>query len=361
MARVVSLPGRGYQVRWYDGRRNARGKLIETGGQVHARKPDATAEQRRVERTQRARKEAARANGARILSLPALLLLWRDWSAARNATRTGYRAEKARVLSALFEIREWRTVTDITQAAIEAWRASVNGVGTDKPLQWLKTLLRYALNVQRQPVDPGALGVPPRKRREKPMPVLLAQWEVDWLLALAQVRGGDGALAAFDHLATYGCRPIDVCRCDVGDFNPTAGEITYRDIKNHDTVTHPLLPRHVERYRAMTRGRAADEPFFLNPYGERWRISRAKTKSKSKEDRAEQMTSWYWTNVSRKLMAGNRRGLLCLKDYAISRMDALGIDDRTKALFTGHRTLAVFARYKGTNAQRARAALDRLV
>lgn len=44
----------------------------------------------------------------------------------------------------------------------------------------------------------------------------------------------------------------------------------------------------------------------------------------------------------------------------ISHMKILGIDDRTKALFTEHSTLAVFARYMATNLDRARIALGRL-
>lgn len=357
MARIVPTQSGGHQVRWYDGKRNARGKLIETGGQVFDRKADAAAEKRRVEREQRVRREMKRAGAGRVLSLPAVLGLWKTSSEATGGTRSSFRAEKHRVLSQLVEARGWRTVADVTPAAIDAWRTERNGRGTDKPLQMLKTLLRYAGATLRQPIDLAALDVPARRRPEKQMPTLLTQPELDWILALAQVRGGDQALFILDHLATYGCRPVDACKLEVRDFDADAATLRLRDTKNGTTVVHPLLERHVERYRGLCRGRAEGDPLFLNPYGERWRIVSGK---KREEQRAEQLTSWYWNNVSRHLHAGGQRGILCLKDHAISRMDALGIDDRTKALFTGHKTLGVFARYKGTNQQRARAALSLL-
>lgn len=356
MARIVPVPTGGYQVRWYDGRRNARGKLIETGGQVFDRKPDATAEKRRVERAQRVRREVRQASSGRVLSIDALLEHWRRASVTQKSSRASYQAEKVRVLTALAEAQRWHTVVDITPDAIGRWRASCEGVGTDKPLQMLKTLLRHAV-VLRQPVDPGALLVPARRRARRPIPTLLMQWEVDWCLALAQVRGSDNALFILDHLATYGCRPVDACKVTVGDFNAAAGELTLRETKNGETVTHPLLPRHVERYVAISSGRLTADRLFLNPYGEPWRVMPARAKSKVKEERAGQLTSWYKTNVAEWLLPATQRGIYCLKDFAISSMDGRGIDDRTKALFTGHKTLGVFARYKATNKQRARHAL----
>ncbi len=350
MARVIGLDSGGYQVRWYDGRRNDRGKLIETGGQVFARKPDATAEKRRVEKRQRERKEIARLAPGRVLSLGALLTLWAKSSEAGGGTRATYRTEKVAVLTALIDARKWRTVVDVTPEAIDAWQRDRKGVGTEKPLQMLKTLLRYALATHRQPVDHATLLAKPQKRTRRPRPTLLREHEVTWLLALAQVRGGDPALAILDHLASYGCRPVDACLLTCGSV--TSEGLRLWNNKNRRWVLHPLLARHVERYVALRGTRADAEPLFLNPYGEAWALTEL--------GQAVQLTSWYRNNVSGWLLPAGQQGIKCLKNYAISRMDALGIDDRTKALFTGHLTLGVFATYKTTNADRAREARDKM-
>jgi integrase len=356
-ARLVKV-GRGrWQIRWRDGTKNAKGRYIERGGEIFADKAAAMAEKRRLDAEQKKRRELKRSLNGRLLSLPSVLELWKRSALADRRVRATYATEKEKALLALFARRGWKTVLDITPGAIDAWRTTPRdgkaaGVGTDKPLQMLKTLLRYAMGTLRQPVDPVVLETTPRRRPKRPMPTLLSDHQVDWLIACAQARGGTEVGWLLEHLATYGCRPIDACRLRVKDFDAEAGTLTLRETKNGETVVHPLLARDVERYRQLVSGRGGDEPLFRNPYGEPWRIT--------KLGQAGQLVDWYTANVSEYLLPPAQQGLYCLKDFAISRMDAAGIDDRTKALFTGHRTLSVFERYKGTNERRARQALGHL-
>ena len=153
------------------------------------------------------------------------------------------------------------------------------------------------------------------------------------------------------HLATYGCRPIELCRLDVGDLDAQAGTLTLRDTKNGETVAHPLLPEHVQDLAQLTTDRASSEPLFRNRRGKRWTIGAGGS--------ANELITWYRRLVE-DLLTPNRRGIYLLKDYAISRMDAAGIDDRTKALFTGHRDLRSYGRYKATNHDEALAALAKI-
>nr|MBA3777438.1 hypothetical protein [Betaproteobacteria bacterium] len=175
------------------------------------------------------------------------------------------------------------------------------------------------------------------------------------VIARAHEKGGRDCGAIIAHLATYGCRPVDACRLRVRDFNAVAGTLTLgaaagRRLKNGGKATHPLLPVHVELYRTLISDRAPDEPLFLSHACDAWAVGKS----------AGQLLDWYTANVSEHLLPRPQWGLYCLKDYAISTMDRDGIDDRTKALFTGHRSLAVFERYKTTNQERAGAALDRM-
>jgi integrase len=356
-ARLVKI-GRGrVKVRWRDGRKHPKtGRYIESStGEMSL--AEAMVEKRRLDAEQVKRRQLKRALDGRLLGLPAVLDLWKRTALARAKIRATYALEVETVLTALFAARRWSTCLDVTPAAIDAWLTAKRpgkaaGVGTDKPLQMLKTMLRYAAGTLRQPVDPLVLVTQKRHRIKRPAPPLLREVDVDWILALAQVRGGDEALDLLDHLATYGCRPVDACRLLVGDFDARARTVTLRDTKNRQTVTHPLLPRHVERYRQLIRGRRREEPLFRNPKREAWRIT--------KLGQAGQLVDWYTANVSEHLLEPEQWGLYCLKDYAISRMDALGIDDRTKALFTGHKTLGVFERYKATNRERANDAVRRI-
>lgn len=350
-ARLVKTDSGGWKVRWRDGTKGPSGRYVEHASPVYDRKADALGEARRIDQEQQVRRELKRGARGRIVQLRTLLKVWGQHVVASKIARQPHVDEVERVLGALFDRRGWTTVVDLTTERVGAWRIEHGGRGTDKPLGQMKALLRYARDYLRQPVDPGVLAIPGRRGvRRRAQPPLLTADQVAQLLARARERGGADVEAILDHLATYGCRPVDACRLRVRDFNAVAGLLTLRETKNGETVTHPLLARHVSRYRELVEGRRGDDPLFRSPSGERWRTEKS----------AGQLLDWYTSNVSEHLLPRPQWGLYLLKDYAISSMDRVGIDDRTKALFTGHRSLAVFERYKATNQERATAALGLL-
>ena len=350
-AQIVRVPG-GFKVRWRDGTKNASGKYIQRSSPKFIRKAEATAEKRRIDAAQRVRRELRKGGAGRILSLEALLEHWGQHVLTSKIARQAHVDEVTGVLKRIFKAEKWHSTVSLTAEAVSTWRSKNGGRGTDKPLAQIKALARYAQAYLRQPVDPTLLVIPGRRgARRRAQPPLLRRFEVDWLIALAENRGGKPAAAIIEHLATYGCRPIDACRLRIRDFNAAAGTLTLRETKNGETVTHPLLPAHVARYTELAGDRGPDDPLFVSPYGEAWRVDKS----------AGQLLDWYTANVSEWLLPRQQWGLYLLKDFAISTMDRAGIDDRTKALFTGHRSLAVFAAYKATNAERAQKALEQMV
>jgi integrase len=342
MARTVPC-GRGRsKVRWRD---------PVTGADRSTKAlPNHEAEQlrRELDAEARARRELRTLRPGIVVPLATVLGSWARWTVANEQASEHHAAEVARILGRLIEARGWTTTRDVTTQAITAWRAE--GGGTERKLGLLKTLLRYARAHLRQPVDEHVLHTAAKRVEHRPPPDLLTSDQVRALIGRARDRGGEHAGAIVEHLATYGCRPIDACRLRVRDFNPSTGMITLRRVKGGGGATHPLKPEHVQRYRALCANREPNAPLFLSPYGDGWRHARS----------AGQLVDWYTANVSEYLLPRPQRGLYALKDYAISTMDRAGIDDRTKALFTGHRTLAVFARYKTTNQERAAAAIAAL-
>lgn len=349
-ARLVKIGPHAWKVRWRDGTKSAKGRYIERSTGI-LDKPAAAAEKRRLDAEQKQRRELKRGRPGRVLSLPTITAAWARWALATDIAGEEHTKEVRHVLDGLFERQGWATTHDVSPGAVATWRTQRDGKGTDKPLSMLKSVLRYARDQLRQPVDPLVIATPGRRgRRRRAQPALLTEHQVAELVARALDRGGASAGAIVEHLATYGCRPIDACRLRVRDFNAVGGLLTLRQTKNGETVTHPLLERHVERYRQLVAERRGDEPLFLNPKGEGWSVAKS----------AGQLLDWYTANVSEHLLPRPQWGLYLLKDYAISAMDRAGVDDRTKALFTGHQSLAVFERYKATNSERAVAALEAL-
>jgi len=350
-ARLIQVGRGSYKVRWRDGTRLPNGRYVERSTGVMDRAA-ALSEKRRLDTEQKKRRDLKRGLvPGRLATLESLLASWGRWALANDVARAPHVEEVQAILGGLFDRRGWATVHDVTAAAVAAWREEGGGKGTDKPLSLLKSVLRYARSVLKQPIDPDVLTVPGRRgRRRTAQPPLLTREQVGDIIARARAQGGEDCAAILEHLSTYGCRPIDACRLRVADFNAVTGEITLRETKNGDTVTHPLLPAHVERYRKMIDGRRPADALFQNPKREAWEVKKS----------AQQLNDWYVNNVSSYLLKRQQWGLYLLKDYAITAMDVAGVDDRTKTLFTGHRSLQVFERYKATNKQRAKAALDKI-
>lgn len=344
-----------YRVRYYDGTRDKRNRLILQCSQVVGSRIEAESLRREIDAEVRRKRDLRRVVIAgRLLSLEAILTRWAESRRASGRIGAGRAWEVTNTLRPLIAAQKWRTTASITADGLDRWKIRrIESGGSDNPLRYLLAVLRWASGPPlRQPVDPGVFQIERQRRQPRPQPALLTDDQVAACLARARDKGGAHVAAAYRHLTTYGCRPNELCKILIRDFDPGAGTITYTKTKNGRRVTHPLLPDHIKTCSALAGKRPATDHLFTNPWGEPWYLG--------DRGQAAQLTGWWRDNVSRLLLPAPQRGIYCLKDYAISHMEILGIDDRTKALFTGHSTLAVFARYKATNQDRARMALDRL-
>jgi hypothetical protein len=297
--------------------------------------------------------------------------------AARRARGPAMAEKSDQILAAAKEMK-WETIRDITTDSVDKWRSKrPEGRGTDKPLVQIKSFLRWCRKTLKLPVDLDVLDLEARRTSGRQPPPRLTDDQVAAILGLA-FKAKPCVGAAIEHLLLYGCRPIDVCRARVRDWDVAARVITYRDTKNTDDISHPVHAAHAGRLDALAAGRKPDDPLFLDPWGRQWRMTTVDKETGAVVDmpRAEGICSWYKANIGEKLgpcerrwakgvppkdpnavrggtiLARNQRGIYMLKDYAMSRLAiASNGDRRAVATISGHRTLSVIDRYLSANRQ----------
>ncbi len=295
--------------------------------------------------------------GASLLPLGHVIERWKSAKMTSGKVNNPYYANGVeRFTKAISEAQGWTTTAHVTADALDAWRAS-KPKGTARPLAMFKAVLRYARNVLKQPIDPDVLDMPIPQAPPRPAPALLSDEHTAAIIARAFALG-ERYGAAVEHLTLFGCRPSDLCRLNVGDWDPATRMLTLQITKSGTRPRHPItgpFADHAKRLDRLVANRPASEPLFQNPQGGRWQLS-------EHTGAARQLADWYWIHITYHLpqIPLDRRCISALKDYAISSLDAAGVDDRTKTIFTGHKSLSVYARYKTSNEERATAALDQL-
>jgi integrase len=339
-------------LRWRDGERTTSGALRKyRSGPYHDLIERNQAEAEKI-RELAAAAMTERQRGVGIVTIANAIQAYTTMHLAIGRIAAPYAAELTATITRVANDRGWKTLRDITAASVETWRKEVVGKGTDKPLAALKRLLRWAshapLNAR---IDDHVLHLQPRRRIPRPQPELLTSDQVAAILDRAAAFG-PSIHTAIEHLSRYGCRPNELCRLTVGDWNPDRRELTHRRTKNRHPITHAVDAAYAARLTALTKGRRPTEPLFLSPDGDGWRANKA--------GKYTELVDWYWTNVAGQVpgLLPNQRGIYCLKDYAIQSMEDRGIDDRTKSTFTAITSLQVYARYKATNPTRNRAAAE---
>ncbi len=249
------------------------------------------------------------------------------------------------VVGQLAEHMGWKNLADITAASLNAWIAEKAGLvpgmpvdveavarmatkGVRKPLGKVRLILRWA-KLQGLTIDDAALGVrlgrAPRKRRA----ALLTVDEVTSILVHAARVGGFSFATMLEHIALYGCRPKDLCKLRVRNWDSAARTITYQDTKNTDDITHLVHEAHAVKLDRCAQGRGGDEPLFLDPWGKEWSLSKNGTSGK--------LTSWYNKNVGR-VIVRDRPGMLALKRFGMTRLNKAAGGDRELVIkMSGHR------------------------
>ncbi len=233
--------------------------------------------------------------------------------------------------------------------------------GCNRPLAYLRSVLTWSIENELLDSMPervmGALSSPQSKRSSAR---LLSPGEYEQQLEEARSRGPH-AEAVVHCLATYGWRPITACRVHIRDLDLSGADddcwvtLDGKDVsqdKSKERQQQPLLPVTVALLRPLIEGRSPDEPLFLSPNGQPWKVRR---------ERASQLTDWYGHHL--KAFAPTAGNIYALKRYAVDRMLS-GAKPWPRALlvsevqrFTGHEDTTMVLRYSVTS----RAALRTLV
>lgn len=305
--------GRGWRVCWREGG-------IERRGPILAPKAVAAAALRQVEAEQAARRPVRRGEA---LTWEALC---RRWQATRPVGR--YREQALQMLLRL----PWRTPGEVTAAAVAAQPPG--------RIRVIRSVLAYADGLG-LPIDPRAARQRPPAAPRRPEVPLLSDGAVEDLIARAEAWSpADGAIAHL--IATYGHRAQSLVGLPAGGVDLEDGTITM-EVKGGDRIRHPLLPATVARLRPLVEAAAGPAaPLFVGHLGKPWKDGRA------------------WAAFFAHHVSGSH-GYYQLKRYAITRMLGLGLDAKTVASITGHRTVSLLLNtYARTNETRQRAAIAAL-
>lgn len=227
----------------------------------------------------------------------------------------------------------WRTWSDMTPPAV---------IGLlPFHARCLRSLLRWGLE-NGQPVHPRALVTSKPKNRRKPQKPLPDQADIDAAIATADAwHPANGTIAHL--IATYGHRAQSLVGLKVEAWDPERRTLTL-PVKSGDIHRHPVLPATAERLNQLTRGEQLHAPLFPNHLGVPWKAGR-------------DFVAW-WAHCVTK---GQQLGILDLRRSAISRMLVLGLDPKTVASITGHRTVSLLLNtYARTTESRQQAAIEAL-
>lgn len=326
----------GWRVEWRTG---GRGSEIDNGPYFHDH-GDALAALR-DHREKESFRKAVNGHSLSSTAINVILAKWKTHQVKEGKVSVAYADDATRTILRIAKQENWKAVRDVTKPNVRKW-CSKSVRGTVGPLRIIKSVLNWARIIEDLPVDTGVQDVGKRIRRDRKVaPDLLTDEQVNLAWAKAFAEGGYAVGMAIEHLALFPCRPIDVCRCLISDWDSATQIITYRKTKNGKSVRHWVPDLHARRLDALTVDRKPDEYLFLDPYRRPWAI---------KGGRADQMTLWYWHHVGEILFEGRQRGLYCLKRYAMTRLKkAAGGDSKSVMAVSGHLTEEMVDLYAATN------------
>jgi integrase len=343
-----------YKIRWRETDPTT-GKTVKRSSELIHSAADAAAEldTRNAALSKIWQQSRPQAGSSATLTLSDTFRRWKESRLASGEIREGYATEAEQCWERVCKQAQWTRLADITGESIDTWIVSRKGVGVAKSHLVIRSILHFAATRLKQPIDPDALAVPPIRRVERSQPPLLTDDQVAQIRYRAR-QYGIQVSTIIDHLATFGCRPIDACRCTIARWQSDQRLIVRHagDTKNKRPVVHPVPAAHARDLDTLAQGRSAEDPLFLHPSGRPWRLN--------KIGGAGELVDWYWNNISSQIpnLLPEQRGIYCLKDYAITRMITSGLDVRTITTFTGIMTLSVYQRYHATNRTRQQHAID---
>ncbi len=203
----------------------------------------------------------------------------------------------------------WKTVADITPAALLKWRKEAKTTGA---WRYLRAVLRWVAFYADQPVDTRLLvrlprsGAPGRKKEPQLIP---DKWVK---LALKRARVYPSARALLTWLAWLGPRPISLFQLKGEDIDMKAGSAAILHNKNRQAYSHALPKKLVKLLTPLVEDCPPGRRLFIDPRtGEPWELSKIGT--------ADRLGQWYRVYISHDFPK-EFRGPYVLKDWALSRM-----------------------------------------
>ncbi|MFW5830141.1 MAG: hypothetical protein ACOCXA_07765 [Planctomycetota bacterium] len=229
----------------------------------------------------------------------------------------------------------WTTPDEVTPAAFHAWRVKRGNVGHARHLV---TVLRWSTILDQQ-VDPRLLERLPRKRREevRDEPELLTREEVAAIMDRAAAYGPN-VLALIRWLATYGWRPISALSLRACDLDLADRIVTCAHVKRGRGYRHPITPETATELRPLAAGRSGSDRIFTDPRtGDPW---------PTPDGKSYHFNSWYRHHIGRAAgLTGAKACPYVLKDYAITRMDAVGMPWSQISAITGTKSVPRYLKH----------------
>lgn len=312
LARIKDPSGTYWRLRWREGGRGSKAR-----SRRFTDKQQAMAERDEI----RARLNADKSAGNRVL------IPWAELRINWLKQHSGRHEEEAKRALERYT-KAWSSTKSATPSAM-----SVLPLATCKIV---RSVLRWARLHHNQPVDERALGIPGKRiRPKKAKPPLLTDDRIAELMNAADETGpGNGGIVHL--IATYGHRAENLIALTAGHFKN--GRAKFR-VKGGWEVDHPLLESTRQRIDELIEEHPKG-PLFLNHLGEVW-------------ESGKEFASWFFHSFG--------IGYYQLKRAAISRWLARGIDAKTIASITGHKTVSLLLdTYAATNEHRQAAAIAAL-
>lgn len=224
--------------------------------------------------------------------------------------------------------------------------------------RYTKTLLLLAQSLG-HPIEPGIVTMRLERPRRTPQPNLLSAAQVAQIQQMAD-EWSAGLGLAVHLLVTYGHRPQSLVLLNQDAYDPAQNTLTL-DIKGGDIHRHPLIPATTQRIAAaqnylqnrLQRKLCPSDPLIPAHYeapGNRYL-------------KGASLATWYCQCIGAKIHP-HSTGIYNLKRYAISTLLQTGLDAKTIASITGHRTpsliLNTYARTNHDAQKRALHAIQQL-
>ncbi len=209
----------------------------------------------------------------------------------------------------------WTAAADVTADQVKAL-----------PLHSIRIVLAVLRYAEAEGIAVARLStkVSPPGRPRAPRDDSLTSAQVAELIAKATAwHPSNGVLAHM--IATYGHRAETLIAATVGSVDLSLGRIVLQ-VKSGDTIRHPVTKETQELLRQVMGDRPATAPLFPGHGDLPWSSGHA-------------FAQWWSHSIAADFP--RKAGILDLRRYAISRMLGMGLDARTVADITGHRTVSL--------------------